>query len=44
MYKVVAVVGASANRKKDAYTVPAYLKEHGYRVIPINPTASEILG
>ena len=42
--KVVAVVGASKNPEKDAHRVPAYLKEAGYKIIPINPTADEILG
>ncbi len=42
--KVVAVVGASRNPEKDAYRVPAYLKSKGYRVIPVNPRAAEILG
>lgn len=43
-YKVVAVVGASKNPEKDANSVPAYLMEHGYDVIPINPTADVVLG
>lgn len=43
-YKVIAVVGASKNPEKDAYTVPQYMKEHGYRIIPVNPTADQILG
>jgi len=43
-HKVIAVVGASTNPGKEAHTVPAYLREHGYRVIPINPTADMILG
>lgn len=43
-YRVIAVVGASKNPEKDAHTVPLYLKEHGYTVIPINPTAGEIFG
>lgn len=43
-YRVIAVVGASRNPEKDAHTVPAYLKEKGYRIIPINPSAQEILG
>jgi predicted CoA-binding protein len=38
------VVGASKNPEKEAYTVPAYMKEHGYTIIPVNPTADEILG
>ncbi len=43
-YRTVAVVGASRDLSKWAHIVPKYLKEHGYRIIPINPTASEILG
>lgn len=43
-YRVVAVVGASKSPEKDAHTVPVYLKEHGYEVVPINPTAPEIAG
>jgi predicted CoA-binding protein len=43
-YRTVAVVGASKDPSKWAHIVPKYLKEQGYRIIPINPTASEILG
>ncbi len=43
-YKVIAVVGASKNPEKDANTVPQYMKEHGYKIIPVNPTADKILG
>jgi predicted CoA-binding protein len=43
-YRTVAVVGASRDPSKWAHIVPKYLKEQGYRIIPINPTASEILG
>ncbi len=43
-YKVIAVVGASKNPEKEAYTVPQYMKEHGYEIIPVNPTADQILG
>ena|SRR5437667_11116748 len=42
--KTIAVVGASKNPEKEAYQVPLYLKEHGYRIVPVNPTATEILG
>jgi predicted CoA-binding protein len=42
--KTIAVVGASKNPGKEAYTVPRYLKEQGYRIVPINPTATEIMG
>jgi predicted CoA-binding protein len=43
-YKAIAVVGASKNPEKDAYTVPEYLQQHGYTVIPVNPTAESING
>jgi predicted CoA-binding protein len=43
-YRTVAVIGASRDPSKWAHIVPKYLKEHGYRIIPINPAASEILG
>lgn len=42
-YKVIAVVGASKNPEKEAFTVPEYMKEHGYKIIPVNPTADRIL-
>ncbi len=42
--RVVAVVGASRNPEKDAYKVPEYLNKAGYRIIPVNPSAEEILG
>ena len=43
-HRVIAVVGASKNPEKDAHSVPLYLKEHGYKIIPINPTAEELFG
>lgn len=42
--KTVAVVGLSDKTEKPAYSVPAYLLENGYNVIPVNPTLSEVLG
>src|SRR5205807_9014002 len=42
-YDVIAVVGASKNPEQEAYTVPAYVNEHGYTIIPVNPTADQIL-
>ena len=44
LYKTIAVVGASKNPEKEANTVPAYLQEHGYTIIPVNPTADSVLG
>jgi len=43
-YRTIAVVGASNDLEKPAGYVPAYLKEHGYRIIPVNPTETEVLG
>jgi predicted CoA-binding protein len=43
-YKAIAVVGASKNPEKDAYTVPEYLQQHGYTVVPVNPTTDSING
>jgi len=40
----VAVVGCSTTPGKDAHEIPKYLLGHGYEVIPVNPTADEILG
>jgi predicted CoA-binding protein len=42
-YRTIAVVGASNDTAKPAGFVPAYLKEHGFRVIPVNPTETEVL-
>jgi len=42
--KTVAVVGLSRNELRASYFVGYYLKRHGYRVIPVNPRESEILG
>lgn len=40
----IAVVGCSASPGKAAHEIPAYMKRHGYDVIPVNPYADEILG
>ncbi len=40
----IAVVGMSKNEGKAANYVPKYLIDHGYNVIPVNPTAKEIMG
>ena len=41
--KNIAVVGMSKNPDKAAHYVPKYLIDQGYNVIPVNPTATEIL-
>jgi uncharacterized protein len=43
-YKVIAVVGLSKEPEKDSHRVSAYLKQHGYQIIPVNPFADEVLG
>jgi signal transduction histidine kinase/predicted CoA-binding protein len=40
----IAVVGISDNSAVPAYTVPAYLQQAGYRIIPVNPKLEEVLG
>ena len=42
--KTVAVVGCSTQPGKPSHEVPRYLIEQGYRVIPVHPSAREILG
>jgi predicted CoA-binding protein len=40
--RTIAVVGASRDPDKAAHSVPAQLLRHGWRVIPVNPFATEI--
>ncbi|MGO9570949.1 MAG: CoA-binding protein [Desulfomonilaceae bacterium] len=42
--RTIAVVGISTDPRKDSHMVAAYLKKHGYRIIPVNPGADEVLG
>ena len=42
--RTIAVVGLSDNELRASYFVGYYLKRHGYRVIPVNPRRTEILG
>ena len=42
--KTIAIVGLSSNHLRASYFVGFYLKRHGYRVIPVNPRESEVLG
>jgi len=40
----VAVVGLSSNPARPSYQVALYLQEHGYRIVPVNPNETEVLG
>lgn len=42
--KTIAIVGASRYQEKAAHEVPKYLQSQGYKIIPVNPFASKILG
>ena len=42
--QAIAVIGLSANPDRASYKVASYLKENGYRVIPVNPREEEVLG
>jgi uncharacterized protein len=43
-YDTITVVGASVAPAKAAHSVPAHMQRHGWRIIPVNPHASTILG
>jgi uncharacterized protein len=42
--RTIAIVGLSTNQMRASYFVGFYLRRHGYRVIPVNPRESEVLG
>jgi predicted CoA-binding protein len=42
--RAVAIVGLSGNELRASYFVGYYLKRHGYRVIPVNPRETQVLG
>ena len=42
--KTVAIVGLSRNHLRSSYFVGFYLRRHGYRIIPVNPRETEVLG
>ena len=42
--RAIAVVGLSSNPARPSYGVAQYMQAHGYRIIPVNPNETEILG
>ncbi len=42
--RTVASVGLSSNPEKESFWIVSYLQNQGYRIIPVNPGADEILG
>jgi uncharacterized protein len=42
--RTIAVVGLSPKEHRDSFRVAKYLQDQGYRIIPVNPNAREVLG
>ncbi len=42
--KTIAVVGLSSKRMRPSYGVSEYMQRAGYRIIPVNPAETEVLG
>ena len=42
--KTIAVIGLSADPSKPSHYVSAYMQQHGYKLYPINPAITEVLG
>src|SRR5712691_12275536 len=43
-YKAIAVVGLSSNPMRPSHGVTEYMQDAGYRIIPVNPNETEVLG
>jgi len=42
--QTIAVVGLSPKPHRDSFRVANYMQDHGFRIVPINPNATEVLG
>jgi predicted CoA-binding protein len=43
-YKTIAVIGLSSNPRRPSFSVTQYMQSTGYRIIPVNPNETEVLG
>ena len=42
--RTIAVVGLSSNPERYSFEVASYLQSHGYRIVPVNPNETDVLG
>ena len=42
--KTIAVIGLSDNPQKPSHYVSAYMQQQGYKILPVNPSLTEVLG
>ena len=42
--RTIAVIGLSEEPAKPSHYVSAYMQQHGYKIYPVNPSISEVLG
>ena len=42
--RTIAVIGLSSDKSRPSYSVSAYMQSHGYRIVPVNPNETEVLG
>ncbi len=42
--RTIAVVGLSPKPHRTSHGVASYMRTHGYRIVPVNPNASEVFG
>jgi predicted CoA-binding protein len=43
-HKTLVVVGLSSDPARTSHRVAAYMQQHGYRIVPVNPNETEVLG
>ncbi len=43
-YRTIAVVGLSSDEARDSHSVSKYMQAAGYRIVPVNPEETDVLG